>query len=80
MRNDLAGLGIIDHDENIHCDFFLEFLEAIFIAAQGHSLYSMKSGRGSLKIADFLQFTSHFPKQTIYPRVFHSGKRISEHI
>ena len=37
LRNDLAGLGIIDHDGNIHCDFFLEFLETIFIAAWGHS-------------------------------------------
>ena len=30
---DLGGLGISDHTQNIHCDFFWEFFGVIFIAA-----------------------------------------------
>ena len=30
---DLVSLGISDHTQNIHCDFFWEFFETIFIAA-----------------------------------------------
>ena len=36
---DLVSLGISDHTQNIHCDFFWEFFETIFIAAWRHSRY-----------------------------------------
>ena len=42
LWNDRGGLGISYHNRNIHSDFFSEFSEAIFLAAWGHAIKSMK--------------------------------------
>ena len=79
LSDDIGDLGIIDYTHNTHSDFFLEFLEVIFIAAWHYRKFNPESERRKFQNALNLPKIDQLAHMPLFLYVFWHRKAVSDH-